>query len=307
MQSAPDRGETERIRHRMQLLIRITARPGIFRAGIMVAARRLTPEEARILTDLEASGMDVIQLREVLRGAHVLVDDPELYDAWRAFKRSRTRISSHHRTVDKTRYPDIGLKGPLVREKLHGRTAAGTWVQLEKTPASMGGKKLPLPTWTDIQHLWDYIVYRIRRSNVGPWGLSRLTEKRPMYLSPSLHATVPLPTAANEEVAGALARIEADDDVTSASPDLARRFPPPERANDLLEVAFRPGESPGRGLFGGSDVWVTEAASDSARTQLSRQDDSPPAWELPEPGSTRRESLAVGERELAFAVRAAGP
>ena len=30
------------------------------------------------------------------------------------------------------------MHGPLVREKLHGRTANGTWVQLEKTPAAFG-------------------------------------------------------------------------------------------------------------------------------------------------------------------------
>ena len=41
------------------------------------------------------------------------------------------------------------------------------------------------------QHLVDYIVYRIKKSNVGPWGLSGMTEKRPMYLSPDLGVTVP--------------------------------------------------------------------------------------------------------------------
>ena len=41
---------------------------------------------------------------------------------------------------------------------------------------------------------------RITRSNVGPWGLSRLTERRPIYLSPDLA----LPTSLSPAVAAAL-------------------------------------------------------------------------------------------------------
>ena len=306
MPSAPDRRETERIRRRMQVLIRITARPGIFRAGITVAARRLTPEEARILTDLEASGMDVIQLREVLRGAHVLVDDPELYDAWRAFKRSRTRISSHHRTVDKTRYPDIGLKGPLVREKLHGRTAAGTWVQLEKTPASMGGKNLPLPTWTDVQHLWDYVVYRIRqqqRRSVGALAADREAPDVPVAL-PARDR----PAAGGGE-RGGRGRPGADRGGRRRHVGVTRPGAALPTARARERLCWRSRSAPVRARGAGCSAARTSGSRrrrrDIARTQLSRQDDSAPTWQLPEPGSTRRESLAAGERELAFAVRVA--
>jgi hypothetical protein len=75
---------------------------------------------------------------------------------------SRPRLSSHHRDIDKDRYPDIGMRGQVVREKLHGRTATGTWVQLEKTPAAFGQRKVP--SLTDIRHLIDYVVYRLMRS-----------------------------------------------------------------------------------------------------------------------------------------------
>jgi hypothetical protein len=81
----------------------------------------------------------------------------------------------------------------VVREKLHGRTAQGTWVQLEKTPAAFGKRKLP--SLTDLRHLMDYVVYRVTRSNVGPWGLSHMTERRPMYLSPDLAVPTSLPPA----------------------------------------------------------------------------------------------------------------
>ena len=302
--SEPELGarETERIRNRVRLMVEITARSGSYRKGLAKAAGRLTPEEAAIIADLEQHGLDVEQLRDVLCGGHVLVDEPSLYQRWRFPNGSRERISSHHKSINKKEFPDIGMKGPLVREKLHGRTSDGTWVQLEKTPASLGARKLP--SWQDVQHLIDYIVYRVTKRNVGPWGLSGKTERRPMYLSPDLGATVPLPEVASDELTGALSRIEEDDDTTSASPDLARRFPPPDRANDLLEIAFRPGESPGRGLFGGSDVWITETASEAAREVFARDDDPAPPWSLPPAGETRAgEVRASEERSIPCAIR----
>ena len=255
--------ETERVRSRVRLMVQIASQIGEYRSGLDVAGKRITPSEAAVIADLERHGLDVPQLRDVLCGAHVLVDEPELYESWR-FPKSRERLSSHHKTIDKKQYPDIGLKGPLVREKLHGRTQAGTWIQLEKTPAAMG-HGFHLPTLNDAQHLWDYIVYRFTKSNVGPWGLSKATERRPMYLSPSLGATVPLPASAEAELTGALEQIEEADDVTSASPDLASRFPSPDRANTLDELVFVPGTRGGRGLFGASGVYVIEAPSATAR------------------------------------------
>jgi hypothetical protein len=294
--------ETERVRTRVQLLVEITARSGEYRSGLPQAATRLTPSEAAIIADLEARGLDVQQLREVLCGAHVLVDEPDLYEGWR-FPKSRERLSSHHKTMDKSRFPDFGLKGPLVREKLHGRTQAGTWVQLEKTPASMG-HGFKLPTMTDVRHLMDYIVYKITKRNVGPWGLSGMTEKRPMYLSPDLGATMPLPAAAERELTGALERIEEDDDTTSASADIAGRFPPPDRANTLAELVFVPGTEAhrGRGLFGASDVWITETPSSAAREMQDQQHEQP-RWKLAPAGRTKPATTKVGDRELTYAVR----
>jgi hypothetical protein len=288
------------VRTRVRLMVQIASQIGEYRSGLGGAAKRLTPAEAAIIADLERHGLDVPQLRDVLCGAHVLVDEPELYESWR-FPKSRERLSSHHKTIDKGQFPDIGLKGPLVREKLHGRTQAGTWVQLEKTPAAMG-HGFRLPTLADVQHLWDYIVYRFTKSNVGPWGLSKATERRPMYLSPSLGATVPLPASAEAELTGALERIEEADDVTSASPDLAARFPPPDRANNLDELVFTPGTRGGRGLFGASGVYVIEAPSPAAKEVLAAGR-TPQRWTLPAPGRTSTRSARAGDRELRWAGR----
>ena len=281
-------------------MVEISARAAQYRRGLVKAATHLTPQEAAVLADLESHGLDVKQLRDVLHGAHVLVDEPSLYERWLFPKVSRHRISSHHPDVDKSKYPDIGMKGPLLREKLHGRTAHGTWVQLEKTPASFGKRKLPSPE--DAKHLWDYIVYRLTRSNVGPWGRSGSTERRPMYLSPDLGARVALPEAASDELTGVVSQIEEADDVTSASPDLAARFPPPDRANDLAELTFT-GAVQGRGLFDGSDVWVTETAARSAQELLRRRAE-PPDLSPPPAGSTRPSTIELGRgRTVSYAVR----
>lgn len=291
--------QAERIRRRVRLMIDISARPGVYRRGLETAAERLKPQEAAVLADLEHHGLDVVQLREVLRGAHVLVDDPSLYERWQFPNLSHQRMSSHHHEIDKTKYPDFGMRGPLLREKLHGRTEHGTWMQLEKTPAAFGKRKLP--SWHDLIHLADYVMYRLTRSNIGPWGRSTDTEKRPMYLSPDLNARVPLPQAIGDELTGVVSRIEEGDDVTSASPDIAARFPPPDRADDLKELTFT-GEVQGRGLFGGSDVWITRIAAKTAKNLL-RRDVEPPGWSRPPVASSDERNLSLGERRIAYAVR----
>lgn len=271
----PAEQQAELVRTRVRLIIEITARAGAYRRGLLSAAKRLSREEAAIISDLERHGLQVPQLHDVLCGGHVLVDDPQLYEKWRFARVSHVRISSHHHDIDKSRYPDIGMRGQVVREKLHGRTAQGTWVQLEKTPAAFGKRKLPSPA--DVLHLADYIVYRVTRSNVGPWGLSRLTERRPMYLSPLLAVPTSLAPAVAGSVASALRRIEAEDDATAASQDLADRFPPPERADPANELGQTLRGRAGRGLFGNSEVWVTETPSRTATAVLAQRGEHVPA------------------------------
>ena len=105
-------GRTEEVRARVRLMIEITALAGAYRKGLLAAAGHLSPEEAEIISDLERHGLQVSQLRDVLCGGHVLIDDPQLYEDWRFTEVSHPRISSHHRDIDKTRYPDIGMRGP---------------------------------------------------------------------------------------------------------------------------------------------------------------------------------------------------
>lgn len=288
----------EHIRRRVRLMVQISARPGVYRRGLEKTADRLTRQEAVILADLEHHGLDVVQLQDVLRGAHVLVDDPSLYERWQFPGVSHERISSHHHEIDKHKYPDYGMRGPVLREKLHGRLAHGTWVQLEKTPVAPGKR----PSWIDVVHLADYVIYKATRSNIGPWGRSADTEKRPMYLSPDLRAHVPLPKAASDELTRVVDRLEESEDATSAPADLTARFPPPERADSLRELTFT-GEVQGRGLFAGSDVWITRSAARTAK-ELLRRDVDPPGWAPPPVTSSRAQEVELdAERRVRYAVR----
>ena len=151
-------------------------------------------------------------------------------------------------------------------------------MQLEKTPAAFGARKLP--SLNDLKHLVDYVIYRITRSNVGPWGLSRMTERHPIYLSPDLGMPTSLSPAVAQSVARTLRRIEENDDQTAVSADLAALFPPPGRTDPADELGLAlPGRS-GRGLFGNSDVWVTETPSRVAAAVLAQRLENPagPLW-----------------------------
>jgi hypothetical protein len=99
---------------------------GRYRRGLVQAAKTLTPEEASVPFGLEAHGLDVNQLRDVL-SEHVLVDHAELYEL----------VSEGHSGAA-IELPQDGrpahlsgsrVHGLLVREKLHGRGANGTWMQ----------------------------------------------------------------------------------------------------------------------------------------------------------------------------------
>jgi hypothetical protein len=168
-------------RRRLALLVKVAASAGDFSPKLSRAVDHSTDDEVRVMVDLVDRGMSIPALVSVLQGAHVIVGDDSLYERW-IFPSSRRRMSSHHRSVDKAVTPDYGLDGPLVRESLHGKAEVGTWVQLERTKATFQWGKLP--TWSDVVHIRDYIVYRITGKNVGPWGLSAHVDTRPMLLRP---------------------------------------------------------------------------------------------------------------------------
>jgi hypothetical protein len=223
-------------RRRLSLLVKVAASAGDFSPKLAIAVDHATDAEVRVMSDLVERGMSVPDLVGLLQGAHVLVGDDELYERW-IFPTSRRRMSSHHRTVDKSVTPDYGLDGPLVRESLHGKAAVGTWVQLERTKASFQWGKLP--TWSDAVHTRDYILYRITGKNVGPWGLSAHVDTRPMLLRPP-NTT---PSRAAGQALAAFSRRRAD---LTLTPDAQDRW------SDVLSPEIEP-VGPLGDLFGPPD------------------------------------------------------
>jgi hypothetical protein len=94
----------------------------------------------------------------------------------------------------------------------------------------MTAGKIKLPSLTDLKHLADYVVYRITRSNVGPWGRSGATESRRCTSRPTSAFACRSPRRSATKLTGVISGIEESDDVTSVS-DMAYRFPPPDRMN----------------------------------------------------------------------------
>ena len=186
MAQSTDADELAVARHRLALLVRVAATAGDFSPKLAEAVDHATDEEVRVMTDLIGRGMSIPALVSFLQGAHTIVGDDDLYQQW-IFPASRRRLSSHHRFMDKTRNPDYGYDGPLVRESLHGKAESGTWVQLERTKATFQWGRMP--TWTDLVHIRDYFIYRATGKNVGPWGLSAHVDTRPMILRPRAATT----------------------------------------------------------------------------------------------------------------------
>lgn len=187
-------------RRRLSLLVRIAAAAGDFSPKLATAVDHATDAEVQVMSDLVDIGLSIPDLVHLLQGAHLMVGDHELYRKW-IFPHSRKRLSSHHRTVDKDTTPDYGLDGPLVRESLHGKAPFGTWVQLERTKATF--QKGKMPSWHDVVHIKDYVIYRATGKNVGPWGLSAHVDTRPMFLRPPYTAPG---EGAKEGLAGLAAR-----------------------------------------------------------------------------------------------------
>ena len=72
--------------------------------------------QLRVVDQHMATAEHVTKLRYLQPVLFQIGDDPQLYENWRFAKVSHPRISSHHRDIDKTRYPDIGMRGQVVRE-----------------------------------------------------------------------------------------------------------------------------------------------------------------------------------------------
>jgi hypothetical protein len=292
-------------RRRLSLLVAVAATAGDFSPKLADAVGQATDEEVTIMADLVAGGMSIPALVSFLQGAHVIVGDEGLYRAW-IFPTSRRRLSSHHRTVDKSTSPDYGLDGPLVREALYGLATAATWIQLERTKATFRWGRLP--TWSDVLHMRDYVIYRVTGMNVGPWGLSAHVDTRPMVLRPpnstAGHGAGPALAAFTRQRAAVdgVAQEQAWASVlTPAVPPVGPAgdlfaAPVPEDALDLLpDTPFR--DDLGLGLFGGLPlVRATAELHEGVMAILDAP--APPLALTPPGGDGQAVEIPVGGRAL---------
>ena len=243
--------------------------------------------------------MDVDQLRDVLWGGHVLVDDPGLYERWRFSQQSRQRISSHHHDIDRRNTRTSACAGRWCARSctVGPRGYLGT---VRKTPATIGSKKLPCPE--DVAHLMDYIVYRVTRRNVGPRGLSHHTKRRPMYLNPDLTAQVSLSEPIARALAATLRRVDADERAAAVS-DLAHRIPAPQRDDPVAARDHRRTRTRARVVRQLPGVGRRTPVTPAGRMLV--EPSVPPGWSLPrsgQPGWARCAFAAVAPSRFASRV-----
>ena len=129
-------------------------------------------EFIKILEEKNIS-ITIEHLIEIFKGAHVhLEDNKEIYKILSL--ECDSRISSHP-SLDTQIHKSEGFYG----EFLLGTWKKGTWFQLEKSPFNA------INPLSYITHGFDFLCYRITGMNVGPYGLSRHTDKNPMvFLQP---------------------------------------------------------------------------------------------------------------------------
>lgn len=119
---------------------------------------------------------NVTYMSEILRGAHIVVDDDEhnsMYYWLKALPGSYRRSSSHKSIV-----PQIGVP---VFQQIHSiltgivRENSTTWLQFESGFWKVGNVK-------SVLHFMNYMYYKLIDCQVGPFGVSMRTEARPLRL-----------------------------------------------------------------------------------------------------------------------------
>lgn len=151
---------------------------------------------------------------DVLGGGCALIDDGgDLYDLVKSPLASGgyARFSSHSNVagIPTTAqqyastslfygYKLHGLSGKVDKPNIHGDSKTMTWVQLEGSPMPAGRTGFEaLETYftqgnprgyiTDVvnllDHTFDFITYKVKGLNVGPWGFSPFRDSKPIFIS----------------------------------------------------------------------------------------------------------------------------
>src|SRR5262245_48814719 len=141
---------------------------------------RATADEVDILSHLFDIPESWKFTGEILRGAHVRISDKGArYDDWKSLPTADTRHSSHQSNGDQ-----YHVDGPLSHTILFGRFSGWTWLQLESHPIQ--------DLVSFFGHMIDYINYKRRSYNQGPYGASPHAEHNNPLVIPASKPYVPI-------------------------------------------------------------------------------------------------------------------
>lgn len=118
-------------------------------------------------------GKDRTLMEEVLRGAHIRVQDTDgwVYKFLTSQPGAYKRISSHRSTK-----PQFGIpEGHILSTILVGAVDNTTWLQMESSHWDPFHRPLGA-----LGHILDYVEYFVIRQNVGPLGTSPATDRHPL-------------------------------------------------------------------------------------------------------------------------------
>lgn len=121
--------------------------------------------------------------QEILKGAHILIENPELFlNTINSKAKTRHRISSHYRD-NKT--AENGINLPSNADFLVGLATIDQkqqfWMQLENTKVDFNEGVIRGAILL-IVHILDYLYYKYTGKNVGPCGLSEYIESNPIKI-----------------------------------------------------------------------------------------------------------------------------
>ena len=123
--------------------------------------------------------------QEVLKGAHIVFSDPELFNHLKTNAQIRDRISSHYK---QTLIDQKGVDIPHHSEFLIGlakdkqsKEEKSFWMQMEKCKVDFSNGLIRGAILL-VMHMLDFLKYKWTGKNVGPCGLSEFTESNPIKI-----------------------------------------------------------------------------------------------------------------------------
>lgn len=123
--------------------------------------------------------------QEVLKGAHIVFGDPELFNHLKDNAQTRDRISSHYK---QTLINQKGVDIPHHSEFLVGLAkdikdgAKKFWMQMEANKVDFSNGLIRGAILL-VMHTLDFLQYKWTGKNVGPCGLSEFTETKPIKIN----------------------------------------------------------------------------------------------------------------------------